>query len=326
MQIDAIPAWRTNRKILGMSAVLLPVTETGHVLWNELREHVERTLAAGLVPAVNMDTGYAHLIDGATRLRVLEETRQICGPAMYVAGAFVGDAPGARFDFDRYAAQMDAIVARGGTPVIFQSFGLKNLDDQATVDAYTRLGGVCDRFIAFELGEVFAPFGKIYSLEVYEQLLRIPACMGAKHSSLDRQQEWKRIELRDRVRPEFHVLTGNDLAIDMVMYGSDYLLGLSTFAPDLFALRDRMWADGDCEFFHLNDWLQYLGFFAFRHPVPAYKHSAAQFLKLRGWITSEATFPGSPQRPASDRDVLQHILDHCREAGWIDRAGAVVAG
>ena len=30
------------------------------------------------------------------------------------------------------------------------------------------------------------------------------------------------------VRPEFHVFTGNDLAIDIVRYGSDWLLGLST--------------------------------------------------------------------------------------------------
>ena len=30
------------------------------------------------------------------------------------------------------------------------------------------------------------------------------------------------------LRPEFMVLTGNDLAIDMVMYGSDYLLELNT--------------------------------------------------------------------------------------------------
>ncbi len=36
-------------------------------------------------------------------------------------------------------------------------------------------------------------------------------------------------------RPDFKVLTGNDLAIDMVIYGSDYLLGLSTFAPDAFS-------------------------------------------------------------------------------------------
>ncbi|RMF41843.1 MAG: dihydrodipicolinate synthase family protein [Planctomycetota bacterium] len=323
MQIDAIPGWRTKRKILGMSAILLPVTAAGEVVWKELRDHVARTLESGLIPAVNMDTGYAHLIDESTRVRVLRETQQVCGSAMYVAGAFVGDEPDADFDFERYAAQMESIASHGGTPVVFQSFGLRNLDDSSTVEAYVRLASVVDRFIAFELGEVFAPFGKIYSLDVYEQLLRIPACMGAKHSSLDRHLEWERIALRDRIRPDFHVLTGNDLAIDMVMYGSDYLLGLSTFAPDLFALRDRMWEAGDAEFFHLNDWLQYLGFFTFRRPVPAYKHSAAQFLKLRGWITSDATFPGSPQRPPSDLQVLEHILAHFRETGWIDAASGM---
>ena len=67
-------------------------------------------------------------------------------------------------------------------------------------------------------------------------------CIGTKHSSLDRMLEWERLRLRDETRPDFMVLTGNDLGIDMVMYGSDYLLGLSTFAPDLFAKRDAMWA------------------------------------------------------------------------------------
>ena len=82
---------------------------------------------------------------------------------------------------------------------------------------------------------MFAPFGKIYSLEAYRRLLDIRQCIGAKHSSLRREPEWQRLAIRDAVRPDFLVLTGNDLAIDMVMYGSDYLLGLSTFAPDLFA-------------------------------------------------------------------------------------------
>ncbi len=97
------------------------------------------------------------------------------------------------------------------------------------------------------------------------------------------------------------------MAIDMVMYGSDYLLGLSTFAPDLFARRDAMWAAGDPAFYELNDVLQYLGFFAFRAPVPAYKHSAAMFLHLRGWIESDVTHPKSPRRPDSDRAVLLEI-------------------
>lgn len=77
---------------------------------------------------------------------------------------------------------------------------------------------------------MFAPFGKIYSLEVYQELMKIRECIGAKHSSLDRNLEWQRLAIRDATRSDFMVLTGNDLAIDMVFYGSDYLLGLSTFA------------------------------------------------------------------------------------------------
>jgi hypothetical protein len=95
----------------------------------------------------------------------------------------------------------------------------------------------------------------------------------------------------------------------MVMYGSDYLLGLSTFAPDVFAQRDAMWEANDPAFYALNDLLQYLGFLAFRPPVPAYKHSAAQFLHLRGWIKTSKTHPLSPERPASDVAILHDIAE-----------------
>ena len=147
-----------------------------------------------------------------------------------------------------------------------------------------------------------------YGLDLFAELLQIPGLIGVKHSSLDRHLEWQRLDLRDRVRPDFKVYTGNDLGIDMVTYGSDYLLGLSTFAPDLFARRDAYWQAGDPRFYELNDALQYLGFLAFREPVPAYKHSAAMFLKLRGWVGCDATHPKSPPRPASDREILAGIL------------------
>ena len=146
------------------------------------------------------------------------------------------------------------------------------------------------------------------SLDEYERLLDVERLLGAKHSSLDRVQEIERLEIRDRRRPEFRVYTGNDLAIDMVMYGSDYLLGLSTFAPDYFALRDRLWEEGDARFHELNDLLQYLGQLTFRPPVPAYRHSAAQFLHLRGWLESDDTHPEAVRRPQSDLPILRDIL------------------
>lgn len=306
--IDQVPGWKTHRAILGMSAILLPFQDNGDIDWPGFRAHVDRTLAARLIPAVNMDTGYANLIDESTRELVLRETQQLAAGRIFVAGAFVGDQPGAPFAREAYLQQIDSITRHHGTPVIFQSYGLTALPDAELLQAYTELGLRADRFVGFELGTMFAPFGKIYSLEFFREWIKIPQFIGAKHSSLDRQLEWKRLAIRDEVRPEFRVFTGNDLAIDMVMYGSDYLLGLSTMAPDLFARRDRMWQEGDAEFFHLNDWLQYLGNFAFRAPVPAYKHTAAQWLKLRGWIASSKTHPRSAARPESDVEILSALL------------------
>lgn len=305
---------RKNRKIQGMSAILLPLLPQGDVDWRGFRAHVQRTLAAGLVPAVNMDTGYANLIPEEIREQALQQAAEVCGAAAFVAGAYVGDQPGAPFDFDAYRVAMEQLQWHGGTPIIFQSFGLTSLSDDDLIAAYEQLGAQAGEFLAFELGSMFAPFGRIYSLEVYRRLIKIPQCTGAKHSSLSRMAEWERLAIRDAVRPEFRVLTGNDLAIDMVMYGSDYLLGLSTFDPAAFALRDAYWEAGDPRFYELNDWLQYLGMFAFRSPVPAYKHNAAQFLHARGWIASPRTFPGSPERPDSDVPILQEIAD--RLAAW----------
>ena len=276
--------------------------------WPNFDRHIERTLDAGLVPAVNMDTGYVNLLDDGTKQAVLQHTQQICQGRMFVAGAFVADHPGDRFNRDEYFRRLDQITQFGGTPVIFQSYGLTSQSDEDLLNSYAQIGRHCGRFVGFELGQMFAPFGKIYSLDVYQGLMNIPQCMGAKHSSLSRELEWQRLRLRDSVRPDFHVFTGNDLGIDMVMYGSDYLLGLSTFAPDYFGQRDRYWESGDPRFYELNDILQYLGFFAFRVPVPAYKHTAAMFLHLRGWSQTDRTHPQAATRPVSDRDVLQEVV------------------
>ena len=314
MHLDPLSLLVPRRQPIGMSAILLPFFADGDVDWDALRAHIARTHAAGLVPAVNMDTGYANLIDEDTRSAVLMETRAILAGEPFIAGAFVGDRPGDQFNLDAYLRGIDQIQTAGGTPIVFQSFGLCGLSDEGILDAYRTIARHAPRFLAFELGCMFAPFGRIYSLETYGELLQIPECYGAKHSSLSRELEWRRLLLRNERRPEFLVLTGNDLAIDMIMYGSDYLLGLSTFAPDAFALRDRLWATGDSQFYEINDLLQYLGFFVFRPPVPAYKHNAAMFHKLRGWLSCDDTHPESPRRPESDRMVLADIAERLAQS------------
>lgn len=311
-EIAPLSLLKPRRQIRGISAILLPFTESGEVDWPAFDAHVRRTAEAGLTPAVNMDTGFVNLLDDATYRAVLQRTQSVLGggafvAGAFVAGAFVGDQSGAKFDLAGYQRRIDLIQSAGGLPILFQSFGLVELPPAELIEAYRAIGRGCDRFLAFELTPMLAKFGAIYDLDTFAGLLDIPQCIGEKHSSFHREPEWQRLRLRDERRPDFVVYTGNDFAIDMVMYGSDYLLGLSTFAPDLFAKRDAYWLAGDPRFYELNDQLQYLGMFAFRSPSPAYKHSAAQFLKLRGWLACDHTHPRSPERPASDIEVLREL-------------------
>lgn len=296
-----------------MSAVLLPFGATGTIDEDGFAALVDRTVAAGLTPAVNMDTGYANLLDDKTRLAILDLTAALAGDG-FAAGAFVADEPGAVFDVAAHRSAIEPIVARGGTPVLFQSHGLAGVPEEAVADAYRQITQDAPAWIAFELGQQFAPFGRIYELETYGALLGIESCIGAKHSSLHRSLEWERLALRDELRPGFHVFTGNDLAVDMVRYGSDYLLGLSACGPDLFARRDQWWRERDARVYELDDALGALGAFVFRDPVPAYKHDVAMFLTLRGWIDSDEAHPNAPRRPDSDRDVLTGLLERCLAA------------
>jgi dihydrodipicolinate synthase/N-acetylneuraminate lyase len=293
--------------------VLLPFHAAGDVDWQGMGALLDRTCSAGLMPAVNMDTGYGNLLDERTRIGVLDIAAEVSA-GRFAAGAFVADEPGDPFDAAAHVAAVGPILERGGTPVLFQSHGLSSLPEAEIVAAYARITERVPSWIAFELGEVFAPFGRIYSLETYAGLLGIESCIGAKHSSLHRVPEWERLALRDELRPDFHVFTGNDLAIDMVRYGSDYLLGLSACCPDLFAQRDAWWRDGDPRVYELDDALQALGAFVFRDPVPAYKHDVAMFLALRGWIACDEPHPDAAHRPESDRPVLVALLERCLAA------------
>src|SRR5262249_31475031 len=151
---------------------------------------------------------------------------------VFYAGAFA-DAGGS------YREALAAIEQREATPVIVQCMAMHGLGANEKASFYRRIVDDCSRAVAFELGAMFAPHGEIWSDETFARIIEIAKIVGAKHSSLDRIVELRRLAARDRARPEFRLYTGNDLAIDMVAYGSDYLLGLSTFAPEAFAARDR---------------------------------------------------------------------------------------
>src|SRR5688572_21931278 len=98
MTVDPLSLLKPRRTIVGMAAVLLPFSEGGGVDWDGFERLVSRTLDAGLTPAVNMDTGFANLIDDETKREVLTRTKQLCAGRTFIAGAFVKDQSGSTFD------------------------------------------------------------------------------------------------------------------------------------------------------------------------------------------------------------------------------------
>lgn len=305
MKIESlIERLRPRRRVEGIAAALLPFESDGSVAVEAFQRNLKATQDAGLTNAVNMDTGYVNLLGESERRDVLRWTREALGAGVpFVAGAYIEGLEGDPVSL--YRRQMDAIAEAGGTPIIFQTARMHALGAREKVSLYREVCRGFPAVLGFELSPVFAPSGEVFDDEVARGLLDIPEMKGMKHSSLDRLTELRRLALRDEARPEFRIYTGNDLGINMIEYGSDYLLGLAAFAPDKFAARDRLWEEGDADYYALSDALQHLGNVAFRTPIPAYKHSAAVFLHLQGKVPSPLTHPDSPRRPPWESEILR---------------------
>lgn len=294
---------KIGRKPVGMAAVLLPFEEDGSIAAEAFQNCFRETLVAGLTPAVNMDTGYANLLTAKEKTYVLDLAKEAAEGRPFVAGAFIEGQEGDVVAL--YRAEMDAIVASGGTPILFQTSRTHALSSREKVETYRQACRGYEAVYTFELGKMFAPNGEIWDLETMKGMMDIPEVKGSKHSSLDRVAELQRLELRDERRPEFRIFTGNDLGIDMIEYGSDYLLGLAAFVPSKFAQRDALWAADDDDYLLVADAIQLLGNVGFRDPVPAYKHSCAVFLHLLGKIPTSHTHPRSPQRPPWEVEIMR---------------------
>ncbi|HET6181323.1 MAG TPA: dihydrodipicolinate synthase family protein [Candidatus Sulfotelmatobacter sp.] len=295
---------RLRRKVQGIAAALLPFESDGKIAVHAFQQHLWATHRAGLMNAVNMDTGYVNYLSDAEKQDVLRWTREALGEGVpFVAGAYIEGLEGDVVNL--YRRQIDSIAAFGGTSILFQTARLRAKPGKEIAAIYQSVCRGYPQVLAFELGSMFAPNGEIYDQDTFVRLMEIPEIVGLKHSSLDRRIELQRLALRDERRPDFRIYTGNDLGINMIEYGSDYLLGLATLTPEKFAERDRLWQSGDPEYYALSDALQYLGSVAFRDPVPAYKHSAAVFLYLVGRIPSDRTHPTSPKRPSWEPEILR---------------------
>jgi dihydrodipicolinate synthase/N-acetylneuraminate lyase len=305
MNVEALLERRKlRRKVQGIAAALLPFEADGRIAEGAFALHLKATHRAALMNAVNMDTGYVNYLSDSEKNDVLRWTRDALGKDVpFVAGAYIENEDGDVVAL--YRRQMDVIVSFGGIPILFQTKRLHGKSPKEKAAVYQAVCSGYPHVLAFELGQMFAPNGEIFDEETVRRLMDIPEIKGMKHSSLDRLVELERLALRDAHRLDFVIYTGNDLSINMIEYGSDYLLGLATFAPEKFAERDQLWEAGDPKYYAISDALQYLGNVAFRDPVPAYKHSAAIFLNSVGRTPSDLTHPRNPRRPPWESEILR---------------------
>lgn len=104
----------------GIAAALLPFEQDGRIAEGAFALHLQATHRAGLMNAVNMDTGYVNYLTDMQKADVLRWTRDALGKDVpFVAGAYIENEVGDVVSL--YRRQMDQIVSFGGTPILFQT-------------------------------------------------------------------------------------------------------------------------------------------------------------------------------------------------------------
>jgi len=295
-----------RREITGGASVVVPFDEVGDPDWTSFASHVTRVAKVGLIPAVSMMMGDPLLLRTDLQVGAIYQAEEALAGGTFYAGVHVLDDEGDWFNMDRYRRQAEVVVNHGGIPVIFPSHGLTALSDEEWLKVMAEIGRDLKQFLVGDV-EAHSASATLRSTDAYVGLLRNQQCLGIAHHSLTRASVWDRLQAHVALRPDFRLISLNERAVDLAIYGSDYVLFGAGMAPELFARRDALWADGDREFYDLNSMLQYLCNFTSRTPVRGQAHSVLQFMELRGWVANSLMPVGAVIRPDTDVEVLSEI-------------------
>lgn len=296
-----------RREIQGGASLVVPFDELGDPDWAGFASHIARVAKVGLTPALSMTIDDPILLRTDLQVGAIYQAEEALDGGEFYAGVHVLDEESDWFNLGRYVRQAEVVESHGGIPIIFPSHGLTALDDDEWLKALNELGRSLGRFMVGDVGPARLPHARLRSMDAYVALLRNQSCIGIAHQSLSREAEWDRLHRHAALRPDFRLVSLNEQAVDMAIYGSDYLLFGAAMVPAQYARRDALWAAGDRTFYELNDQLQYLAMFTSRSPFAAQAHSVLQFMALRGWINSSDPPPGVTMRPESDLEVLRDI-------------------
>src|ERR1700735_2883740 len=118
---DLIERRKPRRKVQGIAAALLPYEPDGRVAVDAFARQLTSTHRAGLMNAVNMDTGYVNYLSDKEKQEVLNLTRQALGKGIpFVAGAYIEQHAGDDIVM-LYRREIDTIIGFDGIPILFQT-------------------------------------------------------------------------------------------------------------------------------------------------------------------------------------------------------------
>ena len=294
-----------SRTIDGAAALPVWLGASGRLDLPGLADRLRETFAAGLTPAVNLFAGSVDRLGREQRMDVLATAAGVARGRRFIAGALPTEdaAPLAV----RYGRALDAVVRQGGTALLLPIRELAALDGDGLVHLWRQATAGHRGVLVIEMAAAFNAPAPLYAADVVTRILDIASLGGLVHASLDRGAEWARVEARDVARPDFRIYSGHERALDMVAYGSDYLLATAGCAPEAFAARDRAWRQGAPVAFELNDVLQALATLLYRAPIDGARHGALQWLQARGLIGHASPAPGIELRPESDLALYREI-------------------
>jgi hypothetical protein len=296
-----------SRTIDGAASLPVWVGAGGRLDLSGLADRLQATFAAGLTPAVNLYGGSVERLGREQRIDILATAAGVARGRRFIAGTRPTEdtAPLAV----RYGRAVDAVVRQGGTPLLLPIRELVALDGDALTHLWRQATAGHRGVLVIEMAEAFDSPAPLLSTDLVTRLLDIASLGGLVHASLDRGAEWARVEARDVARPDFRIYSGHERALDMVSYGSDYLLATAGAAPEAFAARDRAWRAGRSIGFELNDVLQALGALLYREPIAGARHGVLQWLQVRGILGHVTPVAGVPSRPDSDEALYRELSD-----------------
>jgi hypothetical protein len=296
-----------SRTIDGCAAMPVWLGPSGRLDLAGFAARLQAVFAAGLTPAVNLFAGSVERLGADQRTDILATAAGVARGRRFFAGTLPTDdaAPLAV----RYGRAIDAAVRQGGTPLLLPIPELGTLDGDGLAHLWRQATAGHRGVLLIEMADAFGAPAPLHAAGVITRLLDIASLGGLVHASLDRGAEWARVEARDAARPDFRIYSGNERALDMVGYGSDYLLATAGCAPEAFAARDRAWRAGAPIGFEVNDALQALATLLYRTPLGGARHGALQWLQVRGEIAQARPVLGVERRPDSDLALLGEIAD-----------------